>query len=647
MKKITEKLSTKILTLGLALALFLGPVSASAQTTVAQLEAQIAQLRALIAAFSGNHTVTMTFTRDLTIGSTGADVTALQNWLISRGFSIPAGATGYFGVQTRGAVAAYQASAGITPTAGYFGPITRSRVNATIIVVNPPSTPGNNNSNNFFGSGEGFLDEFDQISSFSNEEVGEDEEDVEVIGVSLQANDSDQMIDRLIVEIDTPTGNDDLEDFISDVSVWLDGEEIGRMDVDEASHDSGNDEYTFRFTGLEGVIDEDDEAELTVAVSGTSGLDSADEGDGWTITIPEDGIRALSPNRTDDTYASSAYDETFTLDSFASATGVELQVSLSNDSPDASVVDVSDTDDTDNVELLRFTFEAEGSDLTITELPITLTTTGGASISQVANRLTLEVDGDDYAETVSGGSSTGVITFDNLDITIQEGDEMEFTISADINDLEGSFSEGDTLKAEVTSTNRDNISAEDESGEDLENNDKSGTALGDAIAFFDTGVQVTFVSATESVSTTDGSDNDTGTFTIKYRVTAQDGTIYVSNSADATVSTSIADETISGDGVLYLVEGDGSAVTTGLSDIITYKTINGNVTNSSNGVRLDEGETAEFTLTVTRTNTGSGSDDGLYRMMLKAVGWNTNDSTTWNVYDFELSDYKTDPVSLN
>ncbi|PIW96259.1 hypothetical protein COZ83_01845, partial [Candidatus Kaiserbacteria bacterium CG_4_8_14_3_um_filter_50_23] len=57
------------------------------------------------------------------MGSTGADVTCLQNALIAGGFSIPAGATGYFGTQTRAAVASWQSSKNIAPAVGYFGPI--------------------------------------------------------------------------------------------------------------------------------------------------------------------------------------------------------------------------------------------------------------------------------------------------------------------------------------------------------------------------------------------------------------------------------------------------------------------------------------------------------------------------------------------
>lgn len=103
--------------------------------TVADLQAMIASLQAQLSALNSSSTTTTTsggytFNANLTIGSKGADVTALQNMLISKGFSIPAGATGYFGAQTKAAVIAWQTSAGITPAAGYFGPISRANANA-------------------------------------------------------------------------------------------------------------------------------------------------------------------------------------------------------------------------------------------------------------------------------------------------------------------------------------------------------------------------------------------------------------------------------------------------------------------------------------------------------------------------------------
>ncbi|OYV62904.1 MAG: hypothetical protein B7X03_03830 [Parcubacteria group bacterium 21-58-10] len=67
-----------------------------------------------------------TFSQSLTVGATGSAVTCLQQALIGAGFSIPAGATGYYGSQTVAAVAAWQKAKNIAPAVGYFGPISRA-----------------------------------------------------------------------------------------------------------------------------------------------------------------------------------------------------------------------------------------------------------------------------------------------------------------------------------------------------------------------------------------------------------------------------------------------------------------------------------------------------------------------------------------
>lgn len=72
------------------------------------------------------------FNSNLTVGSNGADVTALQQFLISGGFSIPAGATGYFGNQTKDAVIAYQKASNL-PSTGFVGPLTIALLNKGVI----------------------------------------------------------------------------------------------------------------------------------------------------------------------------------------------------------------------------------------------------------------------------------------------------------------------------------------------------------------------------------------------------------------------------------------------------------------------------------------------------------------------------------
>jgi hypothetical protein len=75
------------------------------------------------------------FTRDLTVGSRGDDVAALQTLLMEGTGAAAralgeAGATGYFGSLTRAALAEYQLTHGISPAAGYFGPLTRAYISS-------------------------------------------------------------------------------------------------------------------------------------------------------------------------------------------------------------------------------------------------------------------------------------------------------------------------------------------------------------------------------------------------------------------------------------------------------------------------------------------------------------------------------------
>lgn len=66
--------------------------------------------------------------RNLEMGASGSDVTAMQNALIAAGFPIASGATGYFGQQTKDALIAYHKANNITPASGYFGPTTRAKL---------------------------------------------------------------------------------------------------------------------------------------------------------------------------------------------------------------------------------------------------------------------------------------------------------------------------------------------------------------------------------------------------------------------------------------------------------------------------------------------------------------------------------------
>ncbi len=88
---------------------------------------------------SNSQTSNYSFYRDLTMGSQGEDVIALQDFLISTGYLIiPAGVNkGYFGELTKTALGNWQKARGITPDTGYFGPKTRAAIMGGSYVNSP------------------------------------------------------------------------------------------------------------------------------------------------------------------------------------------------------------------------------------------------------------------------------------------------------------------------------------------------------------------------------------------------------------------------------------------------------------------------------------------------------------------------------
>lgn len=106
-------------------------------------EVDAATLASVRAALEGTTTGSVTsvavrvFKANLTVGSLGSEVRALQQFLNSHGYPVAASGPGssgnetaWFGPATKAALAAYQKAKGITPAAGYFGPLTRAAVNA-------------------------------------------------------------------------------------------------------------------------------------------------------------------------------------------------------------------------------------------------------------------------------------------------------------------------------------------------------------------------------------------------------------------------------------------------------------------------------------------------------------------------------------
>jgi len=627
---------------GLALVLSSVAVAVPARAaTTAELEAQVAALLAQLQAMQGGTTTGAAFTMDMTIGASGAEVTRLQNWLISKGYSIPAGATGYFGAQTAAAVAAYQTASGITPAAGYFGPMTRAKVNATLTTTDD-SDDSDDDSDNDSGDlegGAGEISDADFITSLNNEDVGEDEEDSEVAGLEIEAGD-DSDIELTSVRLvfneggSQPAGSD-FEDYASEVSVWFDGEELARVDGSDFDEDNN---WTRSISLDDGAIIRAGEVgELTVAISGVSNLDSADAGDTWTVEF--DNVRFMDGDGAtvteDDMGDIGGATRTITFTTFAASADISLDLSLTDgddadDINDARVIDTDDTDETENVEVLAFSLELEGdSEVTIDDLTFTIATST-MTLDNMVSEFRLMHDGEEIGSESVGSDPANSITFDDLELVLDSEDTYDFTVEVDL--LEN-ITNGSTLSVSMTEAQLEAADIEDESGEDLGNSDISGSATGEAHGLYQAGIMVEFVSADADVSYTgdvaNTNDHDRGTFVITFDVTAFDTDVYVDHSAITVEDGNTLSE--------QDVSLTGSPTITGVVDTTT------GATRGTDGFLVEEDETERFTVTVNATPAA----DGFVSMTLDGVLYALTDVDGTTEYTFDMSDYKTDQIFLN
>lgn len=635
------KIAAAVAGLGLVFSAFAPIASAQSETTQAQIDALLAQIAALQAQLGDNSaSASMTFTRDLTIGSTGADVTALQNWLISKGHTIAAGATGYFGAQTQAALAAYQASVSISPAAGYFGPITRAHVNAQAGGSTGGDTDGDGDEDeddededDELDGGEADLSEFDISDEESSGAEGEAE--VEVFTVEFDVEDGDVRVERL--EILASSTDDGIEadpwDFFDRVSVWADGEEVAEMDVDDRDswdEEDGDGADIHRLDlDLDHVVREGEMAELTVAFDIASNIDDADLAQEFAFSIPDDGIRAVDsegvqhyiPNGESDTID-------FTFDE--EETG-DLDINTSSDDPDNMTL-VSDEDE-ESEEYSVFVFELENNEdveVLVTDLTIDVATSSGDSIDSLLESATLVVDGEEYDGDIN---DDGTIDFEDVDFTIGGDESVDVELMVTLaEDADGTV-EFSIDAADVTAESED-------TGEDT---DVSGSASSEEHTVALTGVSTTAVETESDVN----DDNTIGTYSITFEVTAEgDDDIYILNDADDNENNT---STSTSEGVMYDIYSGGTAMSATTSDSAILQS--GADTETVAGFEyyiVESGTTEEFTLTVT-LDPALGSGTALYYVELDKIRFDEDtdtyaDDSTYTVPDD--ADYETDAETI-
>lgn len=542
--------------------------------------------------FSLSGAANYNFQADLTLGSTGADVTALQSMLVAKGYLVmPAGvAYGYFGGLTQSAVAKLQMANGITPAAGYFGPVTRAKVN--MMSADGGATGGTSTGGSTtLSGGAGDLSTIKLISSGTETTLAEGKEE-KVLGMELEADDnSDLAITSIRVNAVVGTdGSTRLNRYVDEVVVYMGDKEVGSMDASDFSRDGADHDGTISLK--DAVIKKGDKVRFYVAFVANDVIDSDDLDN--EIDVLVDRVRFEDASGAIIT-ADDLADEDAVVVDFEDATANDgAKVQSSSATPDSTILKVDDNSSSDEYHVFTFKIktDSDSSDVDVLSLPIAFSIvnpSGSAVITEdLITDMYVDVDGEKYDDyefdnaSIAANSTevaTSTITIDEGDLTISGDDTVDAKVYVKFGEQDGKYAaSGTKITASVTGAS---IDAENEDGDNV---DITGTVTGKEHSLSTSAAVVDgFKWTTSSV----GSYIDF-TFTVE----ADDEAFDVLKSSIA--STTAGTATTSA-GVLSKISGDATTNSAGVSytvesgDTATFR-----VRYSVDG---DNGTTAEVTIT--------------------------------------------------
>lgn len=567
----------------------------------------------------------------LKMGMSGQAVMDLQNALISKGYSIPAGATGFFGNQTKAAVMAFQtayasevlAPAGLSAATGYWGMYSAAKMNALLASPSPTPTPTPTPTPS--SGNEGSVTVTLESSPGNNTEIAYNQTKA-VEAIKFKSTGSAMKINRIDFNF-----NSRLWRYATTAAVYDGSTKVAEMALTQGSFEeitTGSD-YRLRMA-LDYTVPKDASKVLTLKITAPSIITNPP------VTI----IATVNANavRATDEAGLTQYEPTSALATrtfkIKENTTGELTVTLDAASPDESTAIVDDVNTTEDVPLAIVNLKATNNDVTVHELVFDIATTT-ASVDDVADAIKLYKGSTLVGTgTLTTGSTAETATFSDLDEVIAKDATVKYTVKADMKADDGvNYSDAETISASLTA-NATSIDAEDADFNSLTNSEIGGTAAtGNDQHLYVVAPVISFISASASKTAAQiTGESDHGNYTIRFSVKAQGADIYVDKTV--TMDASPADGNLSFEDV----------ASNGAATITSTGVLASSADEQSNSFKIVDGTTETFTLTVSAdTDTAT-----FLKETLSGLSWGlSNSSLLAGPVTYGFDDFKTDNVYLN
>jgi len=632
------------------------------QAQIAALMEQLNNLQALLEARTQAFPP-IKLTRNLAVGMSGVDVRDLQRFLNADPETMVAASgpgsrgheTMYFGPATQAAVIKFQnkyredilTPVGLQYGTGFVGPRTIAKINQLISENAGGGVTQTGSNNNHSGSQ---TSEVAKEGDITVTRGGEHTTTLElgtiddIYSVDIKAHDSDMVINRVDFMFDLKPWR-----YIESFELYLSDKKIASLDAVESNFKEDGDEYRLRFSGLNGVIGEDQKETLVLKAKTVKNLSRAHENDALTVYIPERGIRATDSARLT-SYGPSHDLTSRTFDFRSTENDGSLVVTRSADSPRTGLIEVSTKHNTDE-KVLTVKVKAKANDIDLDKAYVKVDSSA-LDTSDVVRRLSLVVDGKTI-QSVSvkkntGSDITGIdedgntyviiasgeyyAYFDDIsDVTIAEDTRKDIDFVAELGRVEKDYPSNTT----VVFTLR-HLAGENESDEDVINGDLT-VGSNKTLTLTKSGIEHAVIDTDAYVS---GINNDIGNYSISFDVTAFGDDIYLPRSTERYMGTTTSGSA----GVEYSLRTNKGAVYT-LGSTYGSLTIHG-ADREDGFFRLNEGESYTVTLETILDNTGG--KDGAYRLQIEAINYRINDTTGEQVsLNSDFTDYETKSLYVN